>query len=132
LISIIAGTYAYYHWRDMCIASGRAWVEASVHGTGVITDLSSESTQRVCAAFAAQFHRSVTAGPNMQLGRFLQTVGLCSVIGTMGLAVGCGGERVSAPGAIGGKVLREDLRSQHKELKESKKKNMQYGPRKER
>jgi hypothetical protein len=49
----------------------------------------------------------------------------------MGLVVGCGGERVSAPGTIEGKVVREDQRSQHKKSKESKQKNTQHGPRRE-
>ncbi len=35
----------------------------------------------------------------------------------MGFAVGCGGERISAPGTIDGKVVRDDQRSLHKELK---------------
>jgi len=53
----------------------------------------------------------------MQLGRFFETVRLFSAISSMGLAIGCGGERVSAPGTIDGKVVRDDQRSLHKELK---------------
>ena len=69
------------------------------------------------AAFAGQLHRGVTAGPEMQLGRIFKTVKLFSAISSMGWAVGCGGERVSAPGTIDGKVVKEDQRSLHKELK---------------
>ena len=54
----------------------------------------------------------------MQLGRFFEKVGVFSAISSMGLAVGCGGERVSAPGTIAGKVLRDNQRSLHKELKD--------------
>jgi hypothetical protein len=54
----------------------------------------------------------------MQLGRFFfRIVKLFSAISSMGLVVGCGGERVSAPGTIEGKVVRDDQRSLHKELK---------------
>ncbi len=71
----------------------------------------------MCAPFAGQFHRGVNAGPKMQLGRFFEAVGLFSAISSMGLVVGCGGERVSAPATIDGKVVRDDQRSVHKELK---------------
>jgi hypothetical protein len=77
-------------------------------------------TQLVCAAFAGQLQRGVTTGPKMQLGRFFKRVGLFSAISSMGLAAGCGGERVAAPGTTDGKVVKDDQRSLHKELKEEK------------
>jgi hypothetical protein len=56
----------------------------------------------------------------MQVGRFFQRVGLFSAISSMGLTVGCGDERVAAPGTTEGKVLKDDQRSLHKELKKER------------
>jgi hypothetical protein len=56
----------------------------------------------------------------MQVGRSFRTIGLLLVISVIGLAVGCGSgaPQPGIPGA--GKVVREDMRSLHKQLKEDR------------
>jgi hypothetical protein len=57
----------------------------------------------------------------MQVGRYFRTVGLLLVGSVIGLAGGCGSgaPQPGIPGA--GKVVKEDMRNLHKELKEGRK-----------
>ena len=57
----------------------------------------------------------------MRVGRCFRTVGLLLVVSVIGLAVGCGSgaPQPGIPGA--GKVVKEDMRNLHKELKEGRK-----------